>query len=520
MARRSMRVADIKEILVQWDAGDDLSRIARTLGYTRPTVRKYIRAAERVGLRPGSRRHEADWERLARAALAAVAAPPPIGAARAEVAQHHAYLEQWVGAVRLTVLHQRLRDGQGLRASWGTFYRYVRAHWSERLQRPAHVTVRLEDPPPAAEAQVDFFFIGRWYDPELGRERRLSAFLMTLSHSRHVFLYPVLSEGADAWLEGHVAAFHFFGGVPRRLVPDNLTAAIVKADRYDPRLNRAYGELTRYYGCVVDPARVAQPTDKPRVERTVRYARESFFRGQTFASLAVMRTAARQWCLEVAGRRLHGTTGEQPLLAFQAREQPALIPLPPQPWERISWCTAKVHADCHLQADGARYSVPYPFVGQTLDVRLGRATVEVYAEATLVATHPRRTSGRATRLEHYPAAGQAFLRQTPPACLRQAQALGEATHTLVAALLASETHQQLREAQAILRLADEYGGVRLDRACQLAVESGDGRLRTVRGLLARDVVQLDPQPRPSAADTGAYLRGPAAFAPLLVEVGR
>ena len=144
MARRSIGVADIKEILVQWDAGDDLSRIARTLGYTRPTVRKYIRAAERVGLRPHSRRrHEAEWERLARAALAAVTAAPPISAARAEVAQHHAYLDQWVGEVRLTVLHQRLRDSQGLRASWGTFYRYVRAHWPERLQRPPRVTVRL-----------------------------------------------------------------------------------------------------------------------------------------------------------------------------------------------------------------------------------------------------------------------------------------------------------------------------------------------------------------------------------------
>jgi hypothetical protein len=342
---------------------------------------------------------------------------------------------------------------------------------------------------------------------------------MTLSHSRHVFLYPVLSEGADAWLDGHVAAFHFFGGAPRRLVPDNLTAGILKADRYDRRLNRAYGELTRHYGCIVDPARVAQPTDKPRVERNVSYARESFFRGQSFPSLTAMRTAARQWCLEVAGLRLHGTTGEQPLVAFQAREQAVLMPLPPQPWERIDWCTAKVHADCHLQAGGARYSVPYTYVGQSLDVRLGRHTVEVFAGATLLTTHPRRREGRATRLEHYPAAGQTFLRQTPPACLRQAQALGEATATLVAALLATETQHHLREAQAILRLADQYDGARLDRACALAVAAGDGRLRTVRGLLERAVTTLDPQPPPAATSAGAYLRGPAAFVPVLAEVG-
>lgn len=523
MARRSIGVADIKEILVQWDAGEPISQIARSLGYTRPTVRKYVRAAEHAGLCPGSRRRdEAAWERIARTALAAVATPPPPRGMTAEVARYHAYLEQWVGTVRLSVLHQRLRDGEGLRASWGTFYRYVRAQFPDRLRPAARVTVRLDDPPPGAEAQVDFFYVGPWYDRDAGRMRRLSAFLMTLAHSRHTFLYPVVSEGADAWLDGHVAAFQFFGGAPQRLVPDNLTAAIVKADRYDPRLNRAYGELTRYYGCVVDPARVAQPTDKPRVERTVSYARESFFRGQDFPTLTAMRAAAEVWCRAVAGGRLHGTTGEQPLAAFLAREQGALRPLPPQPWERVEWTTAKLHADCHLTAGGARYSAPSPHVGQTLEVRLGQRLVEIYAGATLLTTHTRRTSGRATRLEHYPPAAQAYLRNSAPACLRQAQALGEATTTVVTALLASETRHHLREAQALLRLVEQYDGARVDRACALALEAGDGRLRTVRGLLERAISQLDPDPSPHPDDpgTGAYLRGPAALVAVLAEVGR
>lgn len=106
-------------------------------------------------------------------------------------------------------------------------------------------------------------------DPEAGRRRKLYAFLLTLSHSRHQFLYPVVAEDAMAWLAGHIAAFTFFGGVPKRLAPDNLTAGIAQADRYDLRVNRTYGELARYYGCLIDPARVARPQDKPRVERGV-----------------------------------------------------------------------------------------------------------------------------------------------------------------------------------------------------------------------------------------------------------
>lgn len=239
-------MAAIKEILVQWDAGGDLSTIARALGYSRPTVRKYVRAAERLGLTPGQRRRdEAAWDQLTAAALAQVAAQRPPGAVLGDVSRFHAYLDLHVGHVHLTTLHQRLRDEQGLRASWGTFYRYVRATWPDRMVRTPQATIRLDDPPPGTEAQVDFFFAGRWFDPEAGRERKLYGFLMTLSHSRHAFLYPVFAEDSAAWLAGHIEAFTFFGAVPRRIVPDNLTAGILKADRYDPRLNRAYGELAR-----------------------------------------------------------------------------------------------------------------------------------------------------------------------------------------------------------------------------------------------------------------------------------
>src|SRR5262245_10304747 len=255
MARRRIGVADIKAVLVAWEAGESVSAIARVLGYTRPTVRKYVAAAQRGQVGPSAgKRSDLEWEAVARTVQERLARHRPAGVATAEVAAHHGYLAERVGQVALTVLHQRLRDEQGLQASWRTFYRYVAAHWPERLRSApqARVTVRLADPPPGEEGQVDFFYVGRWRNPQTGQPHRLSAFLMTLAHSRHLFLYPVLHEDEATWLEAHVAAFAFFGGAPRRLVPDNLTAAILKADRYDPRLNRAYSELTHYYGCLVD----------------------------------------------------------------------------------------------------------------------------------------------------------------------------------------------------------------------------------------------------------------------------
>lgn len=514
MARRRMVVADIREILVQWDASEDVSHIARALGYSRPTVRKYVQAAARLGLCPGQRRRdEAEWDQLAAAAVAQVAQQRPPGAVRQDVARYHAYLEQHVGQVQLSVLHQRLHAEQGLAASWGSFYRYVRATWPERLARTPQATVRLDDPPPGSEAQVDFFYIRRWFDPAIGHERKLYAFLMTLSHSRHAFLYPVLAEDDDAWLAGHVEAFRFFGGVPKRIVPDNLTAGILKADRYDPRLNRAYGELARYYGCVIDPSRVAHPKDKPRVERNVQYARNSCFAGRDFASLAELRTEARRWALEVAGQRTHGTTGEVPLTVFHGREQALLLPLPATPWEVVSWTQAKLRSDCHLRVGMAEYSAPYQHIGRALDIRLSHRSVQIYDGPTLLTTHDRIARGRATRLEHYPPAGHAFLAANPRICVEQAVAIGPATTRLVQGLLQDETTHHLREAQAVLRLRDTAAPAALEQACQLALESGDGRLRTVRGMLARGVQPLEPvAPTPSAPSAGAFLRGPETFA--------
>jgi transposase len=508
-----MGMAEVKEILVAWDAGESVSIIGRQLGYTRPTVRKYVRAATRAGLtRGGGRRSEAGWDALTAAVLAQVACQRAPGTAGQEVRAYHDYLAEWVGTVQLTVLHQRLREERGLQASWGTFYRYVAAHWPGRLARRPRPTIRLADPPPGLEAQVDFFYLGLWLDPQTGRRRRVFAFLMTLSHSRHQFLYPVLAEDGPAWLEGHIAAFTFFGGVPKRVVPDNLTAAITTADRYDPRVNRAYGELARYYGFLVDPARAARPTDKPRVERSGQYARQSFFRGREWASLEAMRAEAARWCREVAGQRTHGTTREHPLPAFEARERAALAPLPARPWERVSWVRGVVQADCHLRAAGTWYSVPASYIRRTLDARVGERLVEVFDGAHLVTTHVRQERGRVTRTEHYPLAGRLFLTQNPGACLAHAQALGPATTALVAALLEQPLLSRLREAQALLRLDERYPAARLERACGRALAAADGRYRTVRAILARDLDRLAPEEAPATAPAaGAFLRGPLAF---------
>jgi hypothetical protein len=175
--------------------------------------------------------------------------------------------------------------------------RWVAANLPEEVRRD-RVTVLMDDPVPGGEAQIDYGHLGAWVDPRSGKKRRVWAFVMVLPASRHLFVRPVLVMDQRAWTEAHVAAFDFFGGVPARLVPDNLKTGVDKPDLYDPKINRSYAELAVHYGTLVDPARAAKPKDKPRVERPMPYVRDSFRRGREFVSLQHMhRPPNRYACL-------------------------------------------------------------------------------------------------------------------------------------------------------------------------------------------------------------------------------
>lgn len=195
---------------------------------------------------------------------------------------------------------------------------------------------------------------------------------MVLAYSRLMFLRPVLRMDEQSWVESHVAAFAFFSGAVRRVVPDNLKTGVIKPDLYDPLINRAFGEFAAHYGCLVDPARRGKPRDKARVERPVPYARDSFFAGRAgeFATLQAMQDDAVRWCREVANRRQHrGLERVAPQALFDAEEAAALLALPAAPFELARWSTPKVPPDIHVKVGRALYSVPWRLIGRTVDAR-------------------------------------------------------------------------------------------------------------------------------------------------------
>ena len=222
----------------------------------------------------------------------------------------------------------------------------------------------------------------------------------------------------------HVDAFAFFNSCPRRLVSDNLKTGVLKADIYDPLLNRSYAELAAHYGCLIDPARALKPKDKPRVERQMPYVRDSMWRGREWISEDDMRAGALRWCTDVANVRSHRSLdGAPPLSVFEAVERPALIALPRSPFELATWSRPKIGPDCYARAGKALYTVPWRYIGQHVDARAGDRTVEFYVDGAVVKTWARDRERQADRLERLPAREGGLLHEHPavvPAAGRRA----------------------------------------------------------------------------------------------------
>jgi transposase len=521
-------VRDIVEILEHWYAGRPYQAIAHSLGIDRKTVRKYTAVAKAAGFRPNEGQPPPEgWGPWLDQHCPGLRPSTHCGPAIVELNNIKEEIACLLQQVCPTTAWRRLRQERGLKASLTSFRRYLQ-RFIPQTGAKQKITVRRPDPPPGDEGQVDYGFLGMWLNPLSGRRQAVNAFAMVLSCSRHTFACAVCGMDQLAWIECHNAAFSFFGGVPRRLVPDNLKAGVLKADLYDPSFNRGYEELSRYYGFLIDPARAAKPTDKPRVERVIPFIRSDFWSGRTFSSLAEINAALRAWCLDNAGMRVHGTTRQHPIEVFHTIEQPTLLPLPADPFERVTWVQAKVARDCHIQAGCAWYSVPYQYKGKVVDVRITTRLVQCYLQYQLVKTHvrvPRRCRGssrpsakgeRSTDWDDYPPEKAAFFQHTPDWCRLQAEMLGPAIREAVGAVLEVNALHHLRQAQGIIHLADKYGNARLNAACNRAIAYGDPGYRTIKNILVRG---LDKQPDPvpvQASMAGAFLRGPEALLASLI----
>ena len=364
---------------------------------------------------------------------------------------------------------------------------------------------------------LDFGRLGLIQDPETGRRRTAWALIVVLAHSRHSFVWPTFSQKLEDVIAGLEAAWAFFGGIPRYLVIDNFPAVVAGADALHPRLTRGLLEYSQHRGFITDPARVRHPKDKPHVERGVQYVRERFFRGSNFASLEEMRLAARRWCRDVAGMRVHGTTRRRPLQVFRDEERQALAEWDGEPYEGhpLAYRQGPSRSPRGLPVRPLLGAVvPLCSPGQQVEIGLGSKLVRIYHRGRLLKLHPRQPrGGRSTDAADYPAELTPYTLRAPDRIKRDAAEYGPAVADFAQRLFDGPLPwAKVRQGHKLIRMGQRYTPERLDAACHRALEVDLIDVRRVERILVRALEEEAVPQLPLPIPAGRFARPGSVFA--------
>lgn len=366
-------------------------------------------------------------------------------------------------------------------------------------------------------------------DPVTGQHTKVYLFVACLPFSRYAFVEPTLDMKQGTWLSAHVAMFAWFGGSVPRIVPDNLKTGVIHHPREgEVVLNDAYRELAAHYSAAVLPARVKKPKDKPSAENTVWSVTTwviAKLRNHEFATLQELRAQVYKQVAALNAEPFQKRAGSR-LSVFEGTEKPILRPLPAVSYEISRWAYGrKVQKNGHVVWEKNFYSVPYTQIGRTVDLRITQTMLEVYLGGERLSSHllaPMAVTNEYRTHDGDLPDGPRYREWDAVRCREWAARIGE--HTLLVVNRVFESvpveEQGLDPVLAVLRLTKRYSRARVERACEIALES---RVRSPRYAHLKPILETGQdqtgkrQPRfePAAlppADPAGYVRGADYYA--------
>lgn len=440
-----------QSIITLFSRGWSERRIARELGIHRQTVKRYVSGSECTNVHTGKTN------------------------CRSHCEPHRERIKEWrESALSIERIHQDLKTAYGFTGSYYSVRRFVK---SLEIDEPARVH-RMECEP-GQEAQIDY---GTLYLP-IGENRRLKkvhVLLVTLSHSRKAYAEAVLKQNTESFLRSLENALRHFGGVPQRLCPDNLKAAVIKADWYEPELNPKLRSFAEHYGTVIMPARPYRATDKGKVESGIKYVKNNALKGKDFESLAQVNEHLQWWTANIADKRTHGTTKRQVHTHFETSEKSALKALPQSLFPSFEEGRRNVHRDSYIEVKGAYYEVPAQYIGKQVWARWDSRMVRVFdAKMQPVTSHPRLEKGSYTHVLGVSGC-RGSVEQSVGYFRNKVISMGEHTLAWADAMIASDKDRALRRLQGLLSFKGKYPKGRINQAARKACIHGQYSLRDLR----------------------------------------
>lgn len=352
----------VEQILSLSRNGWGQKRIAKELGISRNTVRRYLRSN---GWKP----YRAPYKE-----------------------KKLANLEGWLKETFLqhkgnsAVVHQELKRQYGLNLHSSTVRRAVQRYRRE-LEAEAKATVRFETPP-GKQLQIDF---GSMTIQIGGVAQRVHFFAAVLGYSRRQYVQAFLHERQTAWLQGIEGAFHHFNGIPDEILMDNAKSLVAKHNPQTREVifNDRFHAFARYWDFTPKACAPYRARTKGKDENTVKYLKKNAIAGREFANFEELEKHLNWWMREISDTRIHGTTHEKPIDRFEVAERQALKPLNAKPpFHQIREVQRVVQTDACIELDSNFYSVPWSLIKESVTVQVIDQELHIYYHSEPVAKHP------------------------------------------------------------------------------------------------------------------------------------
>jgi len=477
-----LKVAKVFSIQALHARGWSQRRIARELGVHRSTVARHLKEASKPATAPiGSKEPKPAKAPPGSETCGEVSKPAKAPTGSRSICEPfceaiEAKIEQGLSAQRI---FQDLVIEHGFDGKYHSVRRFV-----AKLKQATPLPFRRIEVAPGEEAQIDFGS-GAAIINDDGSRRRTHVLRVVLSHSRKAYSEAVYRQTTDNLIHCLENAFWHFGGVPKTLVPDNLKAAVLKADWYDPELNPKLRSFCEHYGTVLLPTKPRTPRHKGKVERGVDYVQENALKGRTFDSLHAQNDYLLHWETTVADTRIHGTTRKQVLKVFQENERRSLATLPLERFPCFQEGQRVVSRDGHVAVGKSYYSVPPEYLRRTLWVRWDSRLVRVLNDRMeTICTHVVQAEGKFSTLrEHIASEKISPVERGTEWLLKNVGYIGPNTRKWSLGLVATRGIEAVRVLHGLLNLSGKHPSEALERACGTAHSYGEYRLATIRKLI-------------------------------------
>ncbi len=260
------------------------------------------------------------------------------------------------------------------------------------------MSIMIQSREPGKELFVDWMgdTLDCVVDSSTGEVLTAHFFVATLGDSSYPYVEAFPDEKLDKWLQAHVNALRFLGGVPRVIVPDNCKTATTKPSYYDPAINHSYWDFAKHYEVAILPARIREPQDKAPVESSIGWLETwllEWLRGKHFFSFTALNTEIQYRVKELANRPFQKRKGSRHSV-FEELDKPALRPLPYSHYEYANYIVRRTPANYHVEYEAFHYSVPHNLYKQMVTIRATATIIEILNDnRERVALHQRRFSG-------------------------------------------------------------------------------------------------------------------------------